>query len=694
MNQLNDNETLIYADTDTQFFGNPEKQLLNELGDYDVAFQDDMYKNYCAGFFVCKKNERVIFLFSEIEKLLRQSLSANNDQDVLNNVIRKFDVKHKFLSHRFFTIGHITNKKLWNGEFIEVPKDVLVHHANWMVGLENKIRLLDMVRNQLNQSTGISILVPYCYDPQTKYMSKFATPFVRPTAVIDFAKAVDETTKNPQKVEIVFGIHKDDLETRKQVEALSLNISVRYVFIEQRKDNNINLSYMWNQVYQHAKYDIVGFFGDDVIFKTSGWDIEVEKEFIKDKYIMISCNDVTFHHGNESVLFFTHKAMHNALGFYLKEKYRRWFMDLFWDRLYRRIGKLHYREDIVTEHINPLIKIADASKNMQDLIRGDQREWFKSDNEINECILKLASLDIFQKQIVYKAIKSFDLNGKTVPVNGIVVLDNELNTKFPVINVFEKKNDFTTNNIHYKHFLDCIGQFWFDKKIDVKNVTLLCADCVNPQLGAYALAMSMRGIKWEAVKLLSDVKPEWLPFGAEWVQIPKLDTISSYNVFVLSELHKYVDTKHVLTVQSDGWVLRPNKWSFDWLKYDYIGAPWSKDIAYHKSFCVAVGNSGFCLRSHRMLVTTAKLVPEKLKFYFNLQRIDDDGFCAQFRKEIEDAGCIFSTPEIAATFSYDADCQWTVSDSFGYHGWGTRRANRWLIQDLVHFGLLLKNNES
>ena len=42
---------------------------------------------------------------------------------------------------------------------------------------------------------------------------------------------------------------------------------------------------------------------------------------------------------------------------------------------------------------------------------------------------------------------------------------------------------------------------------------------------------------------------------------------------------EHIQTSHCLLIQSDGFVLFPDKWDDSWLDYDYIGAPWpiSKD---------------------------------------------------------------------------------------------------------------------
>ena len=51
-------EPFVFADCDIQFFGDFKESLISELGDYDIAFQDDIVCR-CAGFFIAKRNERI-----------------------------------------------------------------------------------------------------------------------------------------------------------------------------------------------------------------------------------------------------------------------------------------------------------------------------------------------------------------------------------------------------------------------------------------------------------------------------------------------------------------------------------------------------------------------------------------------------------------------------------------------------------
>jgi lipopolysaccharide biosynthesis glycosyltransferase len=137
-------KNFIYSDVDIQFFGKIKDALLNELGDYDIACQNDTGPYYCSGFFICNANQRTLNMFNMMKKNYNKE-----DQTSLNEQIHL--VKSKFLSRRFFTVAHSTNS-VWNGQDFYVPNDILIHHANWTGGIDNKIRLLDLVGKKLKKN--------------------------------------------------------------------------------------------------------------------------------------------------------------------------------------------------------------------------------------------------------------------------------------------------------------------------------------------------------------------------------------------------------------------------------------------------------------------------------------------------------------------------------------------------------------
>lgn len=130
----------FYCDVDVQFFGdNLLDSLIEEIQDYDLACQDDVY-GYNSGVFVCKANDATLKLFT-----LMKERYVHDDQKTLNAYINL--CKHKKLSHRFFNVGQIF-KSGWKGQDFVVPINMLLHHANWVVGVNKKIKLLNIVRNK------------------------------------------------------------------------------------------------------------------------------------------------------------------------------------------------------------------------------------------------------------------------------------------------------------------------------------------------------------------------------------------------------------------------------------------------------------------------------------------------------------------------------------------------------------------
>jgi len=138
----NTNDIFIFSDVDIQFFDkNIVNILLEELSDYDLACQYDTgYLPYCSGFFVCRVNDRTKDLFNRINKLY-----VEEDQTSLNYHISA--CRAKFFSNRFYTVAQTIGTK-WDGQHFVIPKDILMHHANWVVGVKNKIFLLKLVREK------------------------------------------------------------------------------------------------------------------------------------------------------------------------------------------------------------------------------------------------------------------------------------------------------------------------------------------------------------------------------------------------------------------------------------------------------------------------------------------------------------------------------------------------------------------
>lgn len=135
-------DIFVYSDVDVQFFGKIKGVLIKELGHFDIACQNDTETHYCSGFFICKANKKTLNMF----RAMKENYDTE-DQKTLNTHIHMCN--SKFLSNKFFTIGHLKNS-VWNGQDFEIPYKILVHHADYTEGVENKIKLLNLVRGKVN----------------------------------------------------------------------------------------------------------------------------------------------------------------------------------------------------------------------------------------------------------------------------------------------------------------------------------------------------------------------------------------------------------------------------------------------------------------------------------------------------------------------------------------------------------------
>lgn len=195
----------------------------------------------------------------------------------------------------------------------------------------------------------------------------------------------------------------------------------------------------------------------------------------------------------------------------------------------------------------------------------------------------------------------------------------------------------------------------FDEKINLPNVTLIGVDGNHADLLVKAQEISCKNINFGAIKLLTEIKIN-SPYH---VKIKPILSEKEYNLFVMRELYKYVDTTHLLIIQYDGYIINYTAWDNEFLNYDYIGATWGmKDN-------MNVGNGGFSLRSKRLMEITAtdKYISETFP--------EDVCICRTYRKYLEKVYDIkFAPEETANRFSQESygSIDKKYHGALGFHG--------------------------
>lgn len=188
--------------------------------------------------------------------------------------------------------------------------------------------------------------------------------------------------------------------------------------------------------------------------------------------------------------------------------------------------------------------------------------------------------------------------------------------------------------------------------IQLKDVTLIAADCYNYGGAVNALQKSMQQCSFAKVKFLTDIPIK--VDGIEVVQIPRIDSKEEYSRFMIKELHKYFNTKFVLVVQHDGYVINGDAWTDEFLEYDYIGAAWLYVDGRN------VGNGGFSLRSWKL--QTILGMPDR----WHVTHPEDEVIGRLYRKALEISGIKFPSDELADRFAFEL--REPNQPTFGFHG--------------------------
>ena len=160
--------------------------------------------------------------------------------------------------------------------------------------------------------------------------------------------------------------------------------------------------------------------------------------------------------------------------------------------------------------------------------------------------------------------------------------------------------------------------------------------------------------------------------------------IRSLCLDLVENLHLRFKTPYVLTIQDDGFPLRPGLGEFVG-RWDYVGAPWVKHATYYDLYPekYRMGNGGFSLRSRRLCEIASRVYKKRfsrLPYWWYILG-DDMFYCKTLRFWCRSAvrDMKWPTPEEASAFSVEiADDLVPLLPSLGFHSEGfVRYVKRW-----------------
>lgn len=166
----------------------------------------------------------------------------------------------------------------------------------------------------------------------------------RPENVRRLVSSALSTADQPTQVELLFYVDSDD-ETF-PTEVISQNVKVI-------RGPRMWLSVLQNILYVNCGGDIVMYAGDDLVFKTVGWDTKVRQEFDNslDKLVLVYPNDVATHGENMAIHGFLHRNWIETVGCWVAPG-RGSLYDLWHTDVARKLGRLRYLAEVEIAHVH------------------------------------------------------------------------------------------------------------------------------------------------------------------------------------------------------------------------------------------------------------------------------------------------------------------------------------------------------
>lgn len=212
-------------------------------------------------------------------------------------------------------------------------------------------------------------------------------------------------------------------------------------------------------------------------------------------------------------------------------------------------------------------------------------------------------------------------------------------------------------------------------KPHLPDVTLVTVTSIDMDKAHAALLHCSQLVEFGDIRMICSAMPTVPDRRVKYILIPPFD-VYGYSGFMLTRLHEFIDTSHCLVIQADGFIINPGLWKANFLKYDYIGAPWpkrlvmtfpelpSQDIDLDKNF---VGNGGFSLRSKKLLNVTSRLNLSTLNFPTQSEDLIIGHYLFD---DMRAAGIRFAPSKLAADFSIESFVPNAplFGSTFGFHG--------------------------
>ncbi len=187
-------------------------------------------------------------------------------------------------------------------------------------------------------------------------------------------ESIQTTSTTP--VEVVFYMDSDDPDSH----ATAVELGVKHVIGER-----IVLSDMWNVAAAQASGDILMMCGDDIVFRTPGWDQKVIDAFDEypDKIALVYGNDL-IQHDRLATHPFIHRNWYDAVGYLVPNGFSCDWSDMWLNEVAIALGRRHYLPNVITEHVHPVMGKARLDDNHRERLARGRRDNVRALYEARE----------------------------------------------------------------------------------------------------------------------------------------------------------------------------------------------------------------------------------------------------------------------------------------------------------------------
>lgn len=156
--------------------------------------------------------------------------------------------------------------------------------------------------------------------------------------------SIISTASDPASVEILFYVDSDDPSITRYQEVLGDMVTV---------GEPMSVSKSWNIIAQKSNGDILTMANDDQVYRTNGWDsriVEETQKFPDQIYCMWTQDGIN---GSGHCAFpIVSRKWYETLGYFSPGIFEFLYNDTWIMDIGRRVGRLHYIEDVVLEHLH------------------------------------------------------------------------------------------------------------------------------------------------------------------------------------------------------------------------------------------------------------------------------------------------------------------------------------------------------